>query len=194
MATKTVELARLGDIVVEKKYGMSYEEFKTKHLMPLYPVVFGDATRDWPGRDKFTPEFFKNNYGEREVVVRGKNYKLGEFIDLMMTATEEHPAPYPCKLQIASEYPELLPDVMPRYNFAMPDRTHSKLIPTGFLGAADTLEIFFGSPGGKFPYIPITWVFMPISINCTATRNLPLFLLIKHPICILSRGIRGSRW
>lgn len=165
MATKTVELARLGNIVVEKKYGMSYEEFKSKHLMPLYPVVFGDATKDWPARDKFTPEFFKKNYAERDVIVRGKSYKLGQFIDMMMSATEDNPAPYPCKLQIASEYPDLLPDVMPRYSYAMPDRTHSKLIPAGFLGAADTLEIFFGSPGGKFPYIHYDYMGLHAYIN-----------------------------
>lgn len=33
MATKVVELACLGDIVVNKKYGMSYEEFKKRALI-----------------------------------------------------------------------------------------------------------------------------------------------------------------
>ncbi len=165
MATKTVELARLGNIVVEKKYGMSYDEFAEKHLFPLYPVVFGDATKDWPALGKFTPEFFKKNYSERDVTVRGIKYKLGDFIDQMMVATEENPAPYPCKLQIVSEYPELLPDVLPRYNFALPDRTHSKLLPQGFIGGADTLEIFLGSPGGQFPYMHYDYMGLHAYIN-----------------------------
>ena len=62
MATKSVVLAQLGDIVVEKKYGMSYEEFAEKHLFANYPVVIGDACKDWPAKEKFTPQFFKDNY------------------------------------------------------------------------------------------------------------------------------------
>ncbi len=153
MATKTVELARMGNIVVEKKYGMSYDEFAEKHLFANYPVVIGDACKDWPAKDKFTPDFFKEHYASRDVKVQGTWFKLGDYIELMMTSTEDNPAPYPCKLQIDRDYPELLPDVTPRFSYALPDRTHSKLLPEQFLGGADTLEIFFGSPGGRFPYM-----------------------------------------
>ncbi len=153
MATKTIELARLGNIVVEKKYGMTYSEFAENHLYKNYPVVIGDACKDWEAKNKFTPEFFKQNYGERSVKVGGRWFKLGEYIDLMMTSTEDNPAPYPCKIQLDRDYHELIPDVTPRFSFALPDRTHSKLLPPQFLGGADTLEIFFGSPGGQFPYM-----------------------------------------
>ncbi len=77
MAPKTVELARLGSIVVEKKYGMTYDEFAKMHLFPLQPVVFGDATRNWAAREKFTPEFFKKHYSNRNVRVQGKDFTLG---------------------------------------------------------------------------------------------------------------------
>jgi histone arginine demethylase JMJD6 len=153
MATQTVELARLDNIVVEKKYGMTYEEFATKHLFANYPVVIGDACKDWAAKHKFTPEFFKTNYSDRDVRVRNQVFKLGEFIDLMMASTEENPAPYPCTLQIETDYPELLPDVTPRFSYALPDRVHSKLLPKQLLAGANTLEIFFGSPGAMFPYV-----------------------------------------
>jgi len=153
MATKSVVLAQVGDMIVEKKYGMSYEEFAEKHLFANYPVVIGDACKDWPAKEKFTPQFFKDNYANRDVKVQGKMFKLGDFIDLMMTSTKENPAPYPCKLQMASDYPELVADVSPRFQYALPDRTHSKILPRGFIGGADTLEIFLGSPGGQFPYM-----------------------------------------
>ncbi len=153
MATKIVELARLGNIVVEKKYGLSYEEFAKDHLFANYPVVIGDGSKDWPAHNKFTPEFFKENYGHRDVEVQDKWYKLGEFIDMMLVGTEENPAPYPCKIQIDRDYPELVKDVSPRLKYSTPDRAYSKLLPTKFLGGADMLEIFFGSPGGQFPYM-----------------------------------------
>ncbi len=64
-----------------------------------------------------------------------------------------------------SEYPELLPDISPRYSFALPDRTHSRMLPHGFLGGADTLEIFLGCPGGQFPYIHYDYMGLHAYIN-----------------------------
>lgn len=153
MATQIVELARKNDIIVEKKYGMSYTEFAEKHLFANYPVVIGDAGDAWAAKNKFTPEFFKKNYSDRTVEIARKSYNLGEYIDWMLTGTEDNPAPYPCTLQIEQEYPELLPDVLPRFNYALPDRINSKLLPKRFLSGANTLEIFFGSPGALFPYV-----------------------------------------
>lgn len=152
MATKVIELVNNGSLSVEKKYGMTYEEFAKDHLFASYPVVIGDACKDWQAKDKFTPDFFKSEYGSRMVEVQGKKYKLGDFIDMMENATLDNPAPYPCKLQIDSEYPELLPDIYPRFEFANPDWSHNKLLKP-FLRGADTYEIFLGSPGGQFPYV-----------------------------------------
>ncbi|GAB4030614.1 cupin-like domain-containing protein [Spirosoma gilvum] len=153
MDTQTVELVREGALVVEKKYNLSYEEFAEKHLFANYPVVIGDACASWSAKNKFTPEFFKKHYSDREVEISGKKYTLGEYIDWMLTGTEENPAPYPCTLQIERDYPELLPDVLPRFKYALPDRINSKLLPKRFLSGANTLEIFFGSPGAQFPYV-----------------------------------------
>lgn len=152
MTTETLELVRRDSIVVEKKYDLSYDEFAEQHLFANYPVVIGDACADWAAKDTFTPQFFKDNYGDRPVNIDGIVFKLGDFIDLMGSATEDNPAPYPCKLQL-DEYPELLPHVLPRLKYALPDRIHSRLLPKRFLGGANTLEVFFGSPGGQFPYI-----------------------------------------
>lgn len=152
MATKTVELVNNGIISVEKKYGMTYDEFAKDHLFADVPVVIGDACKDWAAKEKFTPEFFKSKYANRDVIVQGQAYKLGDFIDMLENATLDHPAPYPCKLQIDKDYPELLPDIHPRFEFANPDWSHKKLLEP-FLRGADTYEIFFGSPGGQFPYV-----------------------------------------
>ena len=152
MASKVIELVNNGTLSVEKKYGMTYEEFAKDHLFASQPVVIGDASKEWIAKDKFTPDFFKSEYGSRTVKVEGKQYNLKDFIELMESATIDNPAPYPCKLQIDSEYPELLPDISPRFEFAMPDWCHNPMIKP-ILGNADTYEIFLGSPGGQFPYV-----------------------------------------
>jgi hypothetical protein len=153
MATKTVELARHGDIVVEKKYGMSLDEFRRDHLDPLVPVVLGDATAEWPAVKEFSFEFFKRRFGSREVEIAGQHYPLAEFIDLLQASTPENPAPYPGKLALDRNFPELLQYVQPRFSYACPDRIGHRWIPASFLCGAANYEIFFGSPGGSFPYV-----------------------------------------
>ena len=153
MTAETVELVRENNIVVEKKYRLSYKEFAEKHLFANYPVVIGDACAAWTAKQKFTPEFFKTHYADRKVTISGQTYTLGEYIDWMLTGTEDNPAPYPCTLQIESDYPELLPHVLPRLKYALPDRIQSKFLPNRLLSGANTLEIFFGSPGAQFPYV-----------------------------------------
>lgn len=153
MASQTVELVRENNIVVEKKYHMSYDEFAKDHLFANYPVVIGDACEAWAAKNKFTPQFFRERYSDREVIIAGKTYNFGEYIDWMLTGNEENPAPYPCTLQIERDYPELLPDVLPRLKYAQPDRIQSRLLPNRLLSGANTLELFFGSPGAQFPYV-----------------------------------------
>lgn len=153
MTTETVELVRDKNLVVEKKYRMSYDEFARNHLFANYPVVIGDACEAWTAKNKFTPDFFKKHYSGRTVEIAGKTYNFGDYIDWMLTGTEANPAPYPCTLQIERDYPELLPDVLPRLKYAQPDRIHSRFLPKRLLSGANTLEIFFGSPGAQFPYV-----------------------------------------
>ena len=59
-------------MIVEKKSGLTRKEFIDKHLKPGIPVVLTDATKEWPGRKKFTPEFFKKNYPNKEITINGK--------------------------------------------------------------------------------------------------------------------------
>ena len=152
MASKVEDLVNENGLCVQKKYGLTYEEFAKDHMFGNFPVVIGDACKDWTAKDKFTPDFFRTEYGDHEVVVQGNSYSLNDFIDLLEKSTTENPAPYPCKLQIDREYPKLIPDISPRLQYATPDWCHHKLVKP-FLGSADTYEVFLGSPGGQFPYV-----------------------------------------
>jgi hypothetical protein len=165
MTTRSVELARKGDIVVYKKYGLTREEFRRDHSKPGVPVVFGDATRDWRAREAFTLEFFEREFGDREVEVDGKGYRLAEFIGLLRRSTTDNPAPYPGKLSLDRDFPELMPYVQPRPDCALGDRINSRWIPEWILGHAANYEIFFGSPGGTFPYVHYDYMGLHAWIN-----------------------------
>ena len=153
MAQQTVELARGGSVVVLKKYGMTREEFVRDHLLPGVPVVIGDATASWPARTLFTVDFFKQQYGDRQIHVQDHHYRLSEYIDLLNASSAENPAPYPGKLSLDDDFPELMPHIQPRFGYSLPDRIPSPLIPRMVLGKAANYEIFFGGPGGRFPYV-----------------------------------------
>ncbi|MET0284185.1 MAG: cupin-like domain-containing protein [Polyangiales bacterium] len=165
MTTRVIELARNGNTVITKKYGMTREEFERDHLRAFVPVVIGDATAAWPARRTFTPELFRGRFGDREVTVGEQKYKLRALLDLLAESSPERPAPYPCNFDLDVLFPELVADVEPRYTYALPDRTNHRLLPRRFLGGAATFEIFFGGPGGKFPYMHYDYMGFHAFIN-----------------------------
>ena len=153
MATHVSELARGASAVVLRKCGMSRDEFVRDHLEPSVPVVIGDATREWSARDTFTPAWFCARFGDRRVDVDGKEHSVRALFDALAESSVEHPAPYPCHWDMLKVFPELADQIEPRPAYANPDRTQHPLQPQRFLGAAHTVELFFGGPGGQFPYL-----------------------------------------
>ncbi len=195
MTSSKVELARSGDLVVYKKTGMSVEEFRRDHLEPLVPVVMTDATVGWPAREAFTWDFFREKYGQREVEVDGKRYPIADFIDLLAVSTPEHPAPYPGKLSLDHDFPELLPYVQPRVRFARRDRIGSRLIPRAVLGGAANYEIFFGSCGGAFPYVHYDYMGLHAWINQLVGEKEFIVVPPWQTDCIYpDPKTPGSRW
>lgn len=59
---------------VPKKTGLTRATFAEQHLNPMLPVVFTDFTQNWAGRQKWTIEFFKKQYGHLSVPVASPNY------------------------------------------------------------------------------------------------------------------------
>ena len=138
---------------VDRRSGLGYEEFVRDYRDPRRPVVLADAARDWSIYAHGTPDWFRRNYGDHGVRVRGVDYRLGDLIDLLEASSVERPGPYPCKFEIAKVMRELLPDVTPRFALSLPDRQGHPLVPQRLFSAVNNLEIFFGGPGGEFPYL-----------------------------------------
>jgi hypothetical protein len=138
---------------VDRRSDLSYAEFVNEYRNPGRPVIFTDLTRDWAALGKFTPDLFRRQLGDRPVTIRGKTYRLAEFLDLLEASSAGAPAPYPCKLDLRGPYADLVPDIQPRPALTLPDRTHSPLLPKRFLAGLADLEIFIGGPGGEFPYL-----------------------------------------
>lgn len=81
---------------IERRTGLTREEFIENYLKPKKPVIFTDLVKDWPAAQKWTFEWLKENHGDLEVPLIDKNYhdpkkyfqiaktmKFGEYLDLI---------------------------------------------------------------------------------------------------------------
>ena len=135
---------------VERIAGIGVTDFVTRYRKPRRPVVLTDALHDWPALVRFTPEFFRREFADRPVRIRGRNYRLGEVIAMQQASNVGQPAPYPCTF---TDCRDLMADVTPRFACSLPNRHTSVLMPRYVFDLVNHLEIFFGGPGGEFPYL-----------------------------------------
>jgi len=138
---------------IERRAMPQPDEFRARYVLPRRPVILTDAAAAWPLYGRGTPDYFRRAHGEQRVRVLGETWRLADLIDRLACSSVERPAPYPCKFEIARDFRALLGDVSPRIACSLPDRQYSALIPSGLFDGVNNLEIFFGGPGGKFPYL-----------------------------------------
>ncbi len=142
---------------VERRTGLSYQDFAVQYLKPLRPVVFTDATRRWPALGRWTPDFFRREFGSKEINVwRDRRYTVSELIDLVEKSSPEQPAPYLRNEYLEDVFPELLKDVEPcpdclSHNW-LSERFPSAKLET-LLTRCALPEIYIGGVGGGFPFL-----------------------------------------
>lgn len=61
-------------IPIDRRTGLTREEFIENYLKPKKPVIFTDLAKDWPATQKWTFEWLKEKHGEIEVPLIDKNY------------------------------------------------------------------------------------------------------------------------
>ncbi len=107
---------------VDKVSSIEQESFLASYYKPLKPVVIQEPSKPWPAFKKWTPEFFKEQHGNKQVkvydgsfVVAGKNYmsnaktiSFKKYIDLVMTTSQDLRM---FLYNIKSEIPELVDDI-----------------------------------------------------------------------------------
>ena len=131
---------------------LSHKQYLNDYVAANRPVVVQDATPGWKALQTWTPEFFKNNFGDQTVdVTYGVQQKLGDVIDGVIASTAQKPGPYLHKVIIHQHMPALLPDLSPENEYAFPMRYCSPLMPRRFRRPDGYLKLLIGGVGGKFP-------------------------------------------
>ncbi len=141
---------------IQRVDNISHQEFMDQFYNPGIPVVFKNASSVWKAKNLFTPDWFRENYGDKRLERDGQTYTMTEVMDLVENSTTENPAPYPLKYDVPRDIPQLLPLIDPlNLNYAQPNWLEKKWFKRGYWGSAT--EIFIGGPGGKFPYLHLDY-------------------------------------
>lgn len=108
---------------VEKVSTINRKDFSKNYFKPLQPLIIENYAQSWPALKKWTPDFFREQHGIKQVkvydasfVAAGKKYMdctktipLKEYIDLVMTSSRDLRM---FLYNIKSEIPELVNDIV----------------------------------------------------------------------------------
>lgn len=141
---------------VPRRANLSYADFATEYVRPNKPVVISDALQGWPAVGKWTPEFFRDRYSDKEFTIDGQTHRLGEFVDLVLNSSRENPAPYLRNEVLREKFPELVADINPRLKYFGPNwmarRFRSREINKELHRGAE-IEFYLGGNGRGFPVL-----------------------------------------
>lgn len=136
---------------VPRLTGLSHDAFIQDYIMQLRPAILTDATRHWAALGKWTPEFFRHNFPKLELHIDGRDYRMEDFINLVLASTAERPAPYLTNYLLEKHLPELLPDIFPLPHCTQPNWFESRWFPSR--DNYTFVELYIGGTGGKFPVL-----------------------------------------
>ena len=108
---------------VDKVSLIEQKDFSDSYFKPLRPLVIQDLAKSWPASKKWSPDFFREQYGNKQVkvyddsfVAAGKHYmsnlktiSLKQYIDTIMTSSQNLRM---FLYNIKSEIPELVDDII----------------------------------------------------------------------------------
>lgn len=192
---------------IERRNRPSHSEFTNEFLYPRKPVVITNALEHWNARTRWTPEFFKERYGDVPLHVEGQPYTLGgflpikddskpltlgEFIDLVLASTDEHPAPYLRNVHIEKFLPELNNDLQPVPEYFYPNWLDGPLTqPLQSRLHGGRFELYIGGAGGKFPVLHWdTWHIYTFLSQIYGVKKYTLFAPDQTPF-LYARGNRS---
>ena len=149
--------------MVERRSGVSPEEFFREYVTKNRPVILTDVLSGWRALDKWTPEFFRERYGERTIdFMRDpvKQMQMGEFITQVLASRPGNPAPYWTNNPISQIFPELLEDLKPFPKHTGPNWAARKYLHKGMqqsLNRGAEIELYIGGAGAPPPDVPSTY-------------------------------------
>lgn len=135
---------------VDRRTDLEFEAFVNQYVRPNLPVVISRAIDHWSALGRWTPQFFAEQYGDRDAGV--DDLTLAELIERVV---DNDPSivkrPYLRNVSIDREFPELRADIAPTPPYLQPNWFHSPLVPKRI--KRNRTDLFIGGRGSAFPYL-----------------------------------------
>ena len=93
-------------------------------------MIVTDAISHWRALGRWTPQFFKTEYGHLSVKVDDETMVLGDLIDRIEASTPGAPASYLHNQLLADWPPELFAEVLPMPQCSQPNWLESRFFPS----------------------------------------------------------------
>ena len=155
---------------IERRANLSYAEFSEKYLYANQPVVVTDAIRQWKALSRWTPEFFKAEFGDMKFSINddlkrsadhqdndgAAEYTMARFIDRVLQSTEEDPAPYFRNRILYDMFPSLKQDIQPLPDYFLPNWLPERYLVKHVnekLNRGAAIELYIGGKGRAFPVL-----------------------------------------
>jgi histone arginine demethylase JMJD6 len=143
---------------IERRTALSAADFMANYALKNKPVILTDAFEGCRALERWTPEFFANHYGDRQLqFFFGKHTLLmKDFIHRVLESSAENPAPYWTNAVIEEYFSELLEDLEPLPPYLQPNWALRFFLHPGIrsaLSRGGKVELYVGGPGGKFPVV-----------------------------------------
>ena len=147
---------------------LSYEAFAARYLYANKPVVISGALREWKAVGRWTPAFFKREFGDMRFAIEGSGrlgskpevggieFTMAGFIDSVIESTDDNPAPYFRNRVLREEFPSLCEDVEPLSEYFLPNWLPEHYLVKyvrEVLNRGSALELYIGGKGGSFPVL-----------------------------------------
>lgn len=133
----------------------SVQEFQEQFKLKGLPAVIPGVVADWPAIQRWSPDFFRDRFGDRQVTLDGQLHILADFLgNCHGTVQNGSTTPYLRQTKIRDLFPEELPQLQPtpphwRSNWLDGSHVPSRLRTS----TAHNYEILMGDAGTSFPTI-----------------------------------------
>ena len=78
---------------------------------------------------KFNPDWFRANYAGKHLRLRGRDWTLGEILDVLEHSTASAARSVSVQVRNRARFPGTAAEVTPRFAYSLPDRQANPLIP-----------------------------------------------------------------
>lgn len=138
---------------IERRANLPYDEFVAEYFKPRRPVIITDAVKQWKALT-WTPQMFRERFGDRVVTIEDKDYMIRDLIDAIESSTPQTPAPYLRSAILRKTFPELFTDIEPVHPYMANNwlRLLRPFVPGSFNVLMNDLagpDLFIGAPGAK---------------------------------------------